>query len=72
MSKITKKIKYAVQINIINFLRELKIKLCTDSYISSKKMTRRTHYIYTLIRFEHFKTLLTKNHPYYYNLVHNV
>ena len=29
MSKITKKIKYAVQINIINFLRELKIKLCT-------------------------------------------
>ena len=45
MSKITKKIKYAVQINIINFLRELKIKLCTN--ISSKKMTRRTHYIYS-------------------------
>ena len=44
MSKITKKIKYAVQINIINFLRELKIKLCTSS---SKKMTRRTHYIYS-------------------------
>ena len=69
MSKITKKIKYAVQIKfIINFIRELKIKL----YVHPSKKIPKTHTYITLIRFEHFKTLLTKNHPYYYNLVHNV
>ena len=45
MSKITKKIKYAVQINIINFLRELKIKLCT--YIIKKNDKTHTLYIYS-------------------------